>query len=793
MLSNYLKIALRNLLRHKGYTFINVTGLAVGMACCLLILLFVRDEVSYDRFHDNADRIHRIVSDWGNFSIPATNPPFVARFAEDFPEVTMSKMTPNESLVTYETTSFQEEVFYATPTFFDVFSFDLLQGDQSTPLERPYTVILTEATAQKYFGDADPIGQTLRFDNQFDLEVTAVAANPPENAHFQFTILGSLSTLDALFDFSNSTSWGNNGIFTYLLLPDGMTAASLEAQIPDFIERHAGENWNGSEISLQALTDIHLLSHHNMELGTNSDIAYVYIFSIIAGFILLVACINFMNLATARSAERAKEVGVRKVMGAYRRQLVAQFLAESTVLSVTALGLAVALTAFALPAFRELSGKTMGIDVLSDGFTLGAFLLITMLVGIIAGSYPAFVLSGFNPVVVMRGKFRSSKSGTLLRQGLVVFQFATSIFLIVGTVVIYNQLSYLQTANLGFDKEQVLAIPAPDDSIVEQFMPFKNALQQDSRILDVTVSSENLPSELLNGSGFRFEGMNEDDNGFGVRDVSVGHDFFATLGVNMVAGRPFDLNQPTDSAGYVLNATAAQAILDERPDLFSSFDEMLGRNMERWMGTGPLLGITEDFNMSSLHEAVEPIAFAMMPNWYDTFLIRMAPGQIPETMAFVEQTWNSVYGNWPFAYNFADQAFDAQYRSEEQLGSIFTVFSLLAILIACLGLFGLASFTAEQRTKEIGVRKVLGASVGSIVYLLSKEFTRLVVVALVFAIPLSFFAMNAWLDSFAYRIDIAWWVFVLAGVAALFIAWFTVSYQSIKAAIANPIRSLRYE
>ena len=796
MIKNYLKIALRNLRRHPAYAFINVTGLAVGMACCLLILLFVRDELSYDRHHENADRIYRIVSDWGDFSVPSTNPPVINRLGPDFPDVTIALLRSFDAQVRFEDLTFHEErLYFANPKVFEVFDIPVVRGNAETMLTEPGKVALTEETARKYFGDGDPVGQVILVDNQFEVEVVGVVEAMPEQSHFHYDFLVPWATLDLLIDFSNSMSWGNNSYFTYLLLPEGYAPETLETQLPAFIERHAGDNWNGAELSLQALTDIHLRSHHNAELEPNSNVAYIYIFSIIAVFILLVACVNFMNLATARSAERAKEVGVRKVVGARRGQLVQQFLAESILLAGLALVLSVMLTAATLPAFRALSGKSIALSILDDGFTLMAFLGIALLVGIVSGSYPAFVLSAFRPVAVLKSGYQGRGRGALLRKGLVVFQFVTSVCLIVGTMVVYNQLDYLREANLGFDKEQVVTIPLPNDALAGQYVPFKDALLQRSDVLNVTIASEGLPSELLNGSGTRLEGVRPDDPEARVptRTVAVGHDFFETLGVPMQTGRSFSLDFPADSGAFILNATAARMLQETFPEQIASVDEAVGQTIRLGGRTGPLVGITEDFNMSSLHEAIEPIIFFFNPNWYDHYLTRIQPGNFSATVAALGDTWAQFYPDWPFEFHFADQGFDAQYRAEERLGQIFTTFAILAIAIACLGLFGLASFTAQQRTKEIGVRKVLGASVGSIVVLLSKEFTKLVGIAFVVAVPIAYFAMDRWLQDFAYRVDIPVEVFVVAGLAALGIAWLTVSYQSIKSALTNPVESLRYE
>ena len=797
MLKNYLKIAFRNLRRHASYTVINVVGLAVGMAVCLLIVLFVRDELRYDRFHDDADQVYRIVSEWNHFSTPATNPPFVRHLQTAYPAVDVAKLIPTDGLVRRGDQAFEEgRIYFANPAFFDVFTVPLRRGDPAQVLRRPFTAVLTPAMAQKYFPGADPIGQVITIDNQFEVEVTGVAEPMPAQSHFHFDFLVSFASLDAAFDYSSSSNWGNNSIYTYLRLPDGIAAETVEAQMPAFIERHAGSNWNGAAISLQPLTEIHLHSHHNMELEPNSRMAYVYIFSIIAGFILLIACVNFMNLATARSAGRAREVGVRKAVGAQRGQLIRQFIAESMLLTFVALGVAAVLVALALPAFRAVSGKALTIGVLDDGFTIGAFVLIALVTGVLAGSYPALVLSGFRPSQVLRGGRTDPRGGAWLRKGLVVFQFATSVALIAGTAVVYFQLDYLRSASLGFDQEQVVVIPMPGNpsqtaQMIGQFPAFKREIEQQSGVVVASIASERLPSELLNGSAFRFAAA---DSGRGLRTVSVGHDFFETLDVKMIAGRAFSRDFPSDSSAFVVNKAALQLLASRLPEPLSNPQSAIG---EPIVGggrpEGPLIGVVDNFNMATLHERIEPIVFYLRPEWYDTYLVRLAPGDVAGVLANLRGVWQQFYADWPFDYRFADQAFAAQYRAEERLAQIVFAFAGVAILIACLGLFGLAAFMAERRTKEIGIRKALGATVPSIVRLLSKEFAVLVAVAFMIATPLAYVALREWLGDFAYHIDLGAGVFLLAGGIALIIALATVSIQAIRAALTDPARALRYE
>ena len=793
MLKNYLKIAIRNLRRHLGYSLINVIGLAVGLACCLFIIQFVRHELSYDRHHEYAERIYRIVSDWGDFSAPSTNPPMVRRLEAAYPAIEHAWLNPFDGLVEYEQERFRENnIYFANEAVFEVFTIPTIRG--TVDMSRPMTMLITPEIAKKYFGEVDPIGKTLEINNQFELEVTGIVEGAPQRAHFYYDFFISWATLDAFNIFDYDIAWGNNSIFTYLLMPDGFAPETLESALPAFIEQHAGENWNGSTLSLQPLTDIHLRSHHNSELEPNGNLAYLYMFSAIALFILMIACINFMNLATARNAERAKEVGVRKVVGADRTQLIRQFLIESLILSSIAVVAAVLVVKAGMPLFRVLAGREIEFSLLGDALTVPALVFFAVVVGLLAGSYPAFVLSGFRPIAVLKGAVKGTSHNSRLRKSLVVFQFSTSIALIVGTGVVFSQLNHLREASLGFDKEQVLQIEMQDGTLYGQYTAFKEALLQHANVQHVSIASEQMPSELLNGDQIRFEGTPEEDERMAsVRTVSVGHDFFEVLGVDMVAGRPFRFEMQTDSSAFVLNEAAWKLAVASAPEPMDSPEESIGKILHMGSRSGPLIGVVQDFNMASLHEAIEPIIFFFNPRWYDVYQIRVAANELPATLAAVEASWRQHYPEWPFMYQFADQGFDARYRAEERLGQLFSIFSMLALLVGCLGLFGLASYTAEQRTKEIGVRKVLGASVGNILLLLSKDFTRLVLIALIVATPVAWFAMNSWLDGFAYRVSVGWWLFPLAGLLALVIAWVSVGFQTLQAALADPVESLRYE
>ncbi|MCH8960782.1 MAG: ABC transporter permease [Bacteroidetes bacterium] len=804
MLTNYLKIALRNLRKHKGYTFINITGLAVGLACCLLIVLFVRDELSYDRYHDNADRIYRITLDalLGEQEIhgPISPAPMAQALVNDFPEVVQATRLftfTDETLVRYQANRFVEErFFFGDSTFFEVFTFPLLQGDPKTALVEPNTVVLTESTARKYFGQENPIGQTLRVNEQTDYEVTGVMADVPTNSHFHFDFLGSLGTLDN----SRNPIWVSNNFRTYFLLAEGHSPEALEAKFPAMVENYAGpqvEQILGITIDqffasggrfafqLQALTDVHLHSQFDFEIEPNGDITYVYAFSVIAFLILLIACINFMNLATARSANRAKEVGVRKVLGSNRRQLTLQFLMESMLLSVIALGVALVLAAVLLPVFNNLSGKALQIDYL-DGFMLSGVIGLAVLVGLLAGSYPAFFLASFSIVNVLKGQGPVGMKSSGLRSGLVVFQFVISIALMIGTAMVYRQVDFIQNKRLGFEKEHVIVLER-FNALGPQQQAFKQQIQQHPNVVAVAAANT-LPGRSFGDTSFIPEGAPPED----IRNIHLLYtdfDLLETLNLELVDGRFFSRDFATDSTAIVLNEAAVKEL---------GWTEAVGKRLVSPSFSGgesqfiTVVGVVKDFHFESLRQAIGPLGLFIGRN-LNYLTVRIQPGDVSGTLAAFEAQWKTFAPEQPFTYSFLDRDVDALYQADQRTGSLFGTFALLAIMIACLGLFGLAAFTAEQRTKEIGVRKVLGASVGGIVLLLSKEFTKLVALAFVVAAPLAYFATNRWLQDFAFQADFSWWIFVLAGLAALTIAWLTVSYQSIRAALTNPVEALRYE
>jgi putative ABC transport system permease protein len=812
MLLNYLKSALRATRRRFGYTAINVVGLAVGIAVCLLITLFVRHELSYDRFHADAEQIYRLTADWGEVAEPGHTWPTIRTMRDENPSLTIAPFFEARGVVTRATNRFNERVFVAKPAFFDVFTFPVARGTAKDALEEPYTAVVTPSIAEKYFGDANPVGQTLTMKGlqgqgqEVTVTVGGVLEPIPEASHFHPQIILSWATFDAAYNFSEErrNAWGNNGYRAYLKVPDGSEPEVLADRFMEQAKARAGEDWNGATLGLQPLTRIHLHSNLNNEIEPTGSATYVYLFAAVALFVLVLACVNFVNLATARATERAREVGVRKSVGAHRGQLVGQFMAEAFVLSVAALGLAVALAAAALPLFRRLTEIDFPFGILADPFTIGALLVITIVATLGAGGYPAFVLSRFEPAAVLSA---SSPGGStrgggspVLRKGLVVFQFATAVVLIAGTVVAYWQLDYLQDASLGFDQEQVLTLPEPPtDATASAAHTFLTAAEEQPGVTAVARASDPLPSEPRAGNAFVFDAPDvPEDQQHILRVVAVDHRFFGSIGVKPIAGRTFQRGRGTDSSAVVLNRTAYDLLAGDLPAGERAPSKAIGRTLDSgWPVDDPtMIGVVEDFHFRSLRQRLEPVAFFLAPRngpGFQSFYLRVDATQAEQVLSRVEGVWRNLFPEAPFQYTFADQAFAASYRAEQRLGTLFSVFAGLAVFIACLGLLGLAAFTARQRTKEIGIRKALGASSRQIVQLLSKDFAGLVAGAVVVAVPVAYVVLQQWLSTFAYHIDLGVGVFVLAGGGALLVALLTVSTQAFRAARTDPAEVLRSE
>ncbi|MBN1271660.1 MAG: ABC transporter permease [Candidatus Aminicenantes bacterium] len=785
MIKNYLKMALRNFKKHKGYSFINIAGLAVGMACCILILLWVQDELSYDRFHENADSICRVIQDI-NFSDHSTTwaitqGPLGPSLKADFPEiVNFMRVTGRRFRLTFEEKSFDEVLGMADGSIFEMFTFPLFKGDPQTALSDPFSIVLTEEMAEKYFGDRDPIGQTLKADNQYDFIVTGIIKKFPQNSHFRYDFLIPFifgRELNYTVD-----NWRNSQFRTYVQIPEGMPYQEVVKKISGYLFKKPTLE-KDARLNLQPLTRIHLYSDYEFD-DAHGDITYVTIFSLIAFFILLIACINFMNLTTARSANRAREVGIRKVAGAVRGNLLRQFFGESIFMALVALLVAIGLVLLLLPAFNDLAAKELSLWSQGSLQTVLFLLAIAVFTGILAGIYPALFLSGFQPVQVLKGTLYSGGKGSGFRRVLVVFQFSLTILLIVCTLVVSNQLSFMRNHKLGYDKEH-LVYGILRGNMRRQFDAVKEELLKNPNIVHVT-SSGTIPTYGYNFSNslWRWEGQNPDEEIL-MRAAFVDYDYCKTMGIEILEGRTFSREYSTDpTEALIVNEEAVKVMGMESP---------LGKHLGRVGGKTRIIGVVKNYHFRSLKQNIDPLILILSPRNCWALFACLKSENISQSLEYMEKVWNTFAPGYPFSYSFMDDALDSLYRSEQRIGTIFRYSAVLAVFISCLGLFGLASFMAEQRTKEIGIRKVLGATVPNILLLLSKEFTKWIILANIIAWPVAFYAMNKWLQGYAYRINIAVWSFLSAAVLALLIALFTVSYQTIKAATANPADSLRYE
>lgn len=809
MISNYLKIAFRNLMKYKFISFINLFGLTVGLTCCLLILTYILNELSYDRYSKNANNIYRVTRSFRSPETGASSlvlgtvaPPFGPLLENDFKEIKkITRLLPNgQTPMRYEDKMFNEQnVFFADENLFDFFKVDVVKGNPAKALTDPFCVMLSETVAKKYFGNDEALNKMIRIDNNINLKVTGVYKSFPSNAHVHPEIMVSFNTLKDSAIYGEQqlrTNWGNNSFFTYLLVPDGFKPEKLEKQFPAFLDRHMDDGpqarykpsqW--TSLSLQKLTDIHLYSHTDFEAEENGDIKRVYIFSAIALFILLIACINYMNLSTARSALRAREIGVRKVVGAQRKEIIAQFLSESVMVSFLALIIAIALTWIALPWLNKLSGQQLNINTLFTWKVFIPVVLVPFVVGTVSGIYPALFMSSFRPVMVLKGLFKVGGGNISFRQVLVTLQFAISIILIISTAVVFQQLRYMQQKSLGFDREHVITLPY-NTGLNERYEAFRNDLLANSNIKDLGRSSRIPTGRLLDAMGSQIDrGDSLAPTQADIKYVSADHDFVTTYGVKIVAGRNFSRDFSTDTGSFLVNEAAVKVLG------FKNNEEIIGKNFQYGNRRGQLIGVFNDFHFESMHQKIVPLIL-LVPrngNFFGAISIKISGKNIPAAIAHVENTWRKFLPEAPFQYTFLDENFDRLYQSELRQGTIFTVFACIAIFIACLGLFGLSAFAITQRIKEIGIRKVLGADVSTIVTLLSKDFLKLVLIAAVIAFPVAWYAMHNWLEDFAYRINIPWWIFILAGILAAIVALFTISFQAIKAALANPVKSLRTE
>ena len=788
MLKNYFKIAWRNIVRQKAYSILNIAGLSIGMACSILILLWVQNELSYDRFHARANQLFRVTCSAGDFKTAVSAAGMAKGLQAQLPQIKAGVRISKPMSMLFEVGEKKVEekrVFYADSNFLEVFSYPLLAGNVGTALKDPGAILITEKTAEKYYGTRDAVGKTIRINNNDNFTIAGVLANTPSNSHLQFDVIIPMKTMAKWDRDLKTDTWGNFNFYTYLEL-DVKTASSATAQqkLAQQIGKIFKDHGQATQIDfqLQPLRDIHLHSNLQIDLPGHGNIQYVNIFFIVAIFILFVACINFMNLATARSERRAKEVGLRKVVGANRYQLVFQFLGESLIFSFLSLVIAIGIVYLLLPVFKILTEKTLAIDLMDERLLL-SLIGIAVLTGLLSGSYPALFLSGFAPVKVLKGKLRVAGGNLLFRNTLVVMQFVVAIVLLVGTAVVYKQLDFIKKRNLGFDKSNLLYLPM-NGELRGKRQALKASLAQNSLTENFTVIS-NLPTTLETGTTDIVWDGQTIRNQIIFPSLDVDENFVKVFKAQVLAGRGFNKSFSDDSSNYMINEKAMQ---------------IMGMNMGNAVGSsltfdetkGTIIGVVKDFHFKSLQYSMEPLILRLN-KWGGVVMVRTMAGGNEQTIKALESINQKLNPAFPFTFGFLDKDLDNLYRSEQQMGNIFNLFAGLAIFISCLGLYGLSAFMAEQRTKEIGVRKVLGATVAGVVGLLSQDFLKLILIAIVIASPIAWYAMNKWLQGFAYQTTLEWWVIALAGILATGIALFTISFQSIKAALMNPVESLRSE
>ena len=811
MIKNYFRSAWRNITRHKFISFINIFGLTVGLTCCLLIITYLINELSYDKYNANADRTYRVTRIFysrngeENLHLSSVAPPLGHCLKTAFPAIEkVSRVLPNGTIVfRYKEKLFNEENgFFADENFFNVFTGNIIEGDKKKALYNPYTVMLTPAVAKKYFGNEDPINKTVILSNvKHGFIVTGIFQPFPPNAHMHPEILMSFNTLRDTNIYGEKqleTNFGNNSFFTYLLMPKGYNMDMITRQLDGFIDKYYPTQGlppgikphQTTRLTIQKLTDIHLQSHLADEIEPNGDIKRVYIFSVIALFILLIACINYMNLSTARSALRAREIGIRKVIGAQRKEIIRQFLGESVLITWVALIFAGLFTWLLIPYINSLSHLSLSFSSLFSWNILIGVLLLPFFVGLLSGIYPAIFMSSFRPVQVLKGLLKVGSGNVSFRQVLVVVQFSVSIILIVATTVVFQQLRYIENKSLGFNKDFILTTAYSSD-LTKQFESFKNELLKNPAVKSIGRSSRIPSGRLLDDQNAQvIEGGKAVPTQIELKMLTTDYGFMDTYGMQLAAGRNFSRQFLTDTANYVINETAVQQLGWKTPQ------NAVGKDLIYGGTKGKIIGIVRDFHFESLHQAIVPMIFLLPPassSFYNRISIKVDGHGAQSAISTIGDTWHKYLPDIPFDYTFLDQRFQKLYDAEQQESQLFTIFSCLAIFIACLGLFGLSAFTISQRVKEIGIRKVLGANIPQIVVELSRSFMVLVVVAAVIALPVAGLLMHKWLQDFASRIDLSWWVFVFAGIAAFIIAFVTISFQAVKAANANPVKSLRSE
>lgn len=790
MISNYIKVAIRNLLRQKGFSFINIFGLALGISCTALIGMWVNDELSYDKFHADADRIYRITATLPELKVHAavTSAPLANAIKTEIPEIADVVRTSSfrKDLVQVGDIRFEENnLCYADSNFFKFFSFKFIEGDPETALKNPDGIVITERMAKKYFGTTDALEKTIKINNSENFAVTAVIENVPDNSHLHFDFVSPMSHIAKKEGDLKDNIWDNFNWYTYLKVNDN--ASRSESAIAD-LERKMQDIYKKNEpvlkvsFVLQPLDQVHLHSNFLADIPGHGNAQNVYIFAIVAVFILVVACLNFMNLATARAARRAKEVGLRKVVGAIRTHLMWQFLAESLIVALLSLGLALLFIYIVLPYFNELGGKQLSLDF-TNMKIIGGLLGITVVTGLLAGSYPALYLSGFVPATVLKGNFSSGAAGSLFRNTMVVIQFAVSISLIVGTAIVYRQLTYIQKLNLGYDKENLIYIRMTGD-LWSKYDALRTSLGNNRFTSNYSFISE-IPTSN-SGATISVQWKGKDPNSQPLfYNTAVDEHFGDVFKATFLEGHGYGENAAADSINTIVNETALKT-------MGMSLESAVGSRITIWGKEKTIIGVVKDFNFKPVQEAIGPM-FLNRNTWGGYAIVRTQPGETENAIKALDDICKTMNPNYPFEYHFLDDAIDSMYAAEQRLGKLFNIFAVLAIVISCLGLYGLSAYLAERRTRELGIRKVLGASGFQLVYLLSTTFTRPILIATIIAVPLAWYGMSQWLSGFAYHVSIDWTIFVIAFASALVIAWLTVSFESIKAATTNPVNSLRSE
>jgi putative ABC transport system permease protein len=793
VIKNYFKIAFRNLWRHRVFSLINILGLTIGMTACFLIFLYVRFELSYDKFHSKGNQIYRIICDikTPTETMKPGGPAWAVgpHLMGALPDVQASvRTTDDELLVRKGNVKFQEKKsLWADSSFFEMFDFKLIKGNPHTALNEPLSIVFSESAVKKYFGNSDPVGQTVLLTGDgFTAKITGVMKDIPENSMIQADMIVSMNTLTRKLNPGLNDAWSNYGNRTYVLLKPGTNPTVFEKQLPAFLEKLSGTEMKNLNmyptLMLEKFPEAYLRSSRNDSDG--GSIKNVYIFSIVAVFILLIACFNFINLTTARSAERAKEVGIRKVVGAARQQLTRQFIGESILICLIAFILTLAAASLLLPSFNLLAGKTISNGIFHHPGFVGILFLGSIAIGLLAGIYPALVLSSFKPVTVLKGRFATGTKGVMLRKGLVISQFTISIALIISTIIVYLQMNFMRSQDLGFSKDQMMVINSNGDPAKEAFM---HSVQGLPHVKSVSMSSS-VPGGGNMGAYSKIQNAKGEMQIANLDLYFVDFDYLKQFDIKMAAGRMFSRDFMTDTTqAMILNESAVKMFHYRSPK------DAVGRDFNQWGRQGKIIGVMKDFHFKSLQEEIKPLSMRIEPNGCSLVSIKVSADNLPATISAIENKWNALIPARPFSYFFLDEFFDAQYKSEQRFGKLFLNFAVLAIIISCLGLLGLASYNTMQRTREIGIRKVLGASVPDIVNLLSRDFLKLVGIAVIIASPIAWFTMHKWLNDFAYRIPISWWIFAIAAIAASLIAIITVSFQAIRAAVSNPVKSLRTE